>query len=58
MSTSFILLLTVLFYKLLIVASLFAISSVSYIDLLCNPATSYTEFIALRERVVVKVLYC
>ena len=50
-------LLAVLFYKLLIVVSLFTINTASYINLLCNSATSYTEFMALREYVVVKVLY-
>ena len=47
----------VLFYKLLIIISLFIISTVFYIDLLYNLATSYIELVALRERVVVKALY-
>ncbi len=54
--TSPVLLLAVLLCKLLIVASLFAISSASYIDLLYNLATIYAELVALRERVVVKAL--
>ena len=58
MSTSLILLLTVIFYKFLVVASLFTINSAFYIDLLCDLATIYTELAALRECVVVKALYC
>src|SRR6202789_993867 len=54
-STSLILLLVVLLYKLLIVVSLFTISTASHINSLCNPVTSYTELMALRECVVVKV---
>jgi len=57
MSAFLILLLAVLLYKLLIIISLFAISSASYIDLLYNLATTYIELAALRERVVVKALY-
>ena len=57
MSTSLILLLTVLLYKLPIVASLFTISSAFYIDSLYNLATGYTQLAALRKRVIIKVLY-
>jgi len=54
--TSPVLLLAVLLYKLPIIASFFTISSASYIDLLYNLATIYTELMALRERVIVKAL--
>ena len=57
MSTSLVLLLAVLLYKLPIITSLFAISSIFYIDLLYSPATTYAELAALRERVVIKALY-
>ena len=53
----FILLLVVLLYKLLIIVNFFVISFIFYIDLLYNPATSYIELAALKECVVVKVLY-
>jgi len=58
MSTSLVYLLIVLLYKLLVVISLFAISSALYIDLLYNLATTYIELAALRERIVIKALYC